>query len=267
MKFIPENEAIDIMLSRMNSEDKSEYLKALCDIDYAKLNVIHSKYGFALPVPVNELMNDDDAKKIASTMEKSPVIDDDIISAMFDGFIPKRMCETSHDDSVSILNKLHELDANFCSNNAANSYLSQSLGNDTLIVLKAYFCADVSGCDNLKRDLFKLYTKMIVNSYHSKASAIFTKSKIISEDRSKAKKGKTNRHQSAALAIACSTWAKYPNASLAGLTEEIYAHLHRKWNDLPVAGTIKKWLQDSGMNPDFKPKNRKFKLVVKGEQI
>lgn len=262
MKFIPENEAIDIMLSKMNGEEKSEYLKALFDIDYEKLNIIHSKYGFALPVPVHELMTDDDAKKIASTMQKSPVIDDDIISAMFDGFTPERVCETSPDDSYSILNKLHQLDANFGSNNAANNYLSESLGNDALIVLKAYFCADISGCDNLKRDLFKLYTKMIVNSYHSKATAIFTKSKIISEDRSKAKKGKTNRHQSAALAIACSTWEKYPNASLAGLSQEIYTHLVVKWNDVPVVGTIEKWLKESGFNPDVKPKNRNFKLVI-----
>lgn len=57
-------------------------------------------------------------------------------------------------------------------------------------VLKAYLCADVAGCDNLKSDLIKLYTKIIVNSYHAKASSIVSKSKIISEDRSKAKKGK-----------------------------------------------------------------------------
>lgn len=49
--------------------------------------------------------------------------------------------------------------------------------------------------------------------------------KIISADRSKAKKGKTNRHQSVALEIATRTWEKYPNASLAGLSQEIYTHL------------------------------------------
>lgn len=86
--------------------------------------------------------------------------------------------------------------------------------------------------------------------------------KIISADRSKAKKGKTNRHQSVALEIATRTWEKYPNASLAGLSQEIYTHLRIKWNDVPVVGTIEKWLKESGRNPDVKPKNRAFKIVT-----
>lgn len=87
-------------------------------------------------------------------------------------------------------------------------------------------------------------------------------------EKSKAKKGKTNRHHSEVLSIAGETWRKYPNASLAGVSEEIYTHLRSKWNDVPVSDTVKTWLKDSGLNPDVKPKNRNFKLVLtKGDGI
>ncbi|ELB3058675.1 hypothetical protein RHI45_002643 [Escherichia coli] len=266
MKFIPADEAIDMMLSKMNHEEKLDYLKAAWDYDYKKMNGIHSKYGLSFPIHISELMSDDEAKELAGEMLKSPVTDDDIISSMLNEFVPERKSKVSLDDSVSILNELHRLDSNFNSFNAANHYLSVSLGDDAFTVLKAYLCADVAGCDNLKSDLIKLYTKIIVNSYHAKASSIVSKSKIISEDRSKAKKGKTNRHQSTALAIAGSTWEKYPNASLPGLSAEIYAHLRNKWNDVPVVGTIERWLKESGMNPKSPQKNRDFKLVIGDEE-
>lgn len=87
-------------------------------------------------------------------------------------------------------------------------------------------------------------------------------------ERSKAKKGKTNRHHAEVISIAKNTWTKYPNASLAGVSEEIYTHLRSKWNDVPVSDTVKTWLKDSGLNPDVKPKNRNFKLVLaKGNGI
>lgn len=134
-------------------------------------------------------------------------------------------------------------------------------------LLKSAAILEVLGFERLAVQMRRRYAELFIETLMSGVREEAYAKKIISEDRSKAKKGKTNKHHTEALRIAEDTWAKYPNASLAGLTEEIYAHLHRKWNDLPVAGTIKKWLQDSGMNPYFKPKNRKFKLVVKGEQI
>ncbi|EEE1292856.1 hypothetical protein CB343_002294 [Salmonella enterica subsp. diarizonae] len=87
----------------------------------------------------------------------------------------------------------------------------------------------------------------------------------IKNEKSKAKKGKTNRHHDSALKIAMCTWYKYPNASLAGMTEEIHAHLRSKWNDTPAAETIKSWLKKSNLYPDAKPKNRDFKLVINEE--
>ncbi|EIF6912228.1 hypothetical protein H4L46_004369, partial [Salmonella enterica] len=84
-------------------------------------------------------------------------------------------------------------------------------------------------------------------------------------EKSKAKKGKTNRHHDSALKIAMDTWGEYPNASLAGMTEEIHAHLRSKWNDTPTAETIKSWLKKSNLYPDAKPKNRDFKLIINEE--
>ncbi len=84
-------------------------------------------------------------------------------------------------------------------------------------------------------------------------------------EKSKAKKGKTNRHHDSALRIAMDTWGEYPNASLAGMTEEIHAYLRSKWNDTPTAETIKSWLKKSNLYPDAKPKNRDFKLIINEE--
>lgn len=130
-------------------------------------------------------------------------------------------------------------------------------------ILKSAAILEVMGFERLAVQMRRRYAELFIETLMSGVREEAYTKKIISEDRSKAKKGKTNKHHTEALRIAKDTWDKYPNASLAGLTEEIYAHLHRKWNDLPVAGTIKTWLQDSGMNPDVKPKNRNFKLVVK----
>ncbi|HAC8236397.1 TPA_asm: hypothetical protein G0G78_07290 [Salmonella enterica] len=80
-----------------------------------------------------------------------------------------------------------------------------------------------------------------------------------------ARKGKVNRHHDSALKIAMNTWAKYPNASLAGMTEEIHAYLRSKWNDTPTTETIKSWLKKSNLYPDAKPKNRDFKLIINEE--
>ncbi|EEB7340672.1 TPA: hypothetical protein G8O11_005569 [Salmonella enterica] len=87
----------------------------------------------------------------------------------------------------------------------------------------------------------------------------------IKNEKVTARKGKVNRHHDSALKIAMSTWAKYPNASLAGMTEEIHAYLRSKWNDTPTAETIKSWLKKSNLYPDAKPKNRDFKLIINEE--
>lgn len=133
-------------------------------------------------------------------------------------------------------------------------------------LLKAAAILEVMGFERLSTQIRRRYAELFVETLMSSVRDEAHAKKVISEDRSKAKKGKTNKHHQAVLMIAKDTWEEYPKASLEGLSEEIYAHLRQKWNDLPVAGTIKKWLKDSDMAPSVKPKdrNRKFKLVIKG---
>lgn len=87
----------------------------------------------------------------------------------------------------------------------------------------------------------------------------------ISEDKSRAGKGKTSRHKSTALKIAQDTWSIYPNASLAGMASEIYIYLHQQWVDSPEVDTIKGWLKKEKIAPENELKNRNFKLVINKE--
>ncbi|EAN5736339.1 hypothetical protein EJD04_27040, partial [Salmonella enterica] len=132
-------------------------------------------------------------------------------------------------------------------------------------LVKSAAILELLGFDALSRKLRaqcgEEFAKMVMAE---KINEAYVK-KIISEDRSKAKKGKTNRHHDSTLKIAMGTWAKYPSASLAGMTEEIHAYLRSKWNDTPTAETIKSWLKKSNLYPDAKPKNRDFKLIINEE--
>ncbi|ELN2734860.1 hypothetical protein [Pluralibacter gergoviae] len=266
MKFITAENAIDVMIKNMNHDEKKEYLNMLMARDYKKLDSIHRQHGFLFPIPIDGLMSNDEAEKIAEGMIKSSVTSDDIVATIFKDFPYDNLNRVSVRSPDEILKELHHIDVKSVPSEPMNSFLSQSLGDDTFTVMKAYMCANISGCENLKKDLLKLYTKMLLTSYHSKAITIADKKVIISEDRSKAKKGKTNKHHTEALKIAGDTWAAYPNASLAGVAEEVYSYLHNKYNGVPSADTVKTWLKDSGLNPDVKPKNRQFKLVVNGER-
>lgn len=129
-------------------------------------------------------------------------------------------------------------------------------------LIKASCIFEVLGFDQLAKNMRRFYSEILIETMMKGVRDEANAKKVISADRSKAKKGKTNRHQSVALEIATKTWDKYPNASLAGLSQEIYTHLRIKWNDVPVVGTIEKWLKESGRNPDVKPKNRSFKIVL-----
>ncbi|EAN8506669.1 hypothetical protein GNM54_14050 [Salmonella enterica] len=264
MKFVPVDEAIDVILSKMSDDEKKEYLKALFDVDYRKLNEIHYRYGYSFPTPVSGWMGDEEAQNIANTLSESDIknsvdlIPDSLLNL-------SRLGKSSLNNANEVLKELHSLDINYKENIAANQFLSESLGDDALTVFKAYTLADVAGCNNLKKDLFRLYLKLTYNSYNDKALSLINERRIISKNRSKAKKGKTNRHHDSALRIAMDTWDKYPNASLAGMTEEIHSHLRSKWNDTPTAETIKLWLKKSNLYPDVTPKNRDFKLVINEE--
>lgn len=123
----------------------------------------------------------------------------------------------------------------------------------------AHYALKAMGCDAWAEKITSLIP--VFRGLEFGASS-FVKSKI-SEEKSKARKGKCNRHKPRALEIAINTWSVYPNASLTGMRDEIYAHLRGEWNDCPASGTINDWLKDSGLNPpNDGVKNRKFGLVL-----
>lgn len=129
-------------------------------------------------------------------------------------------------------------------------------------LIKASCIFEVLGYEQLAKNMRRFYAEMLIETMLKGMRDEASEKRIISADRSKAKKGKTNRHHSTTLSIASLTWGEYPNASLAGMSQEIYSHMREKWNDVPVVGTIEKWLKESGLNPAVKPKNRNFKLVI-----
>lgn len=123
----------------------------------------------------------------------------------------------------------------------------------------AHYALKSAGCDAWADRITELIP--IFRGLEFGAQA-FVKAKI-SEEKSSARKGKCNRHKPKALKIAAHTWSVYPNASLPGMRDEIYAYLRSEWNDCPASGTINDWLRDSGLNPDNGGvKNRKFNLVL-----
>ncbi|EKF5618488.1 hypothetical protein OZQ94_001202 [Salmonella enterica subsp. enterica] len=213
-------------------------------------------------VPFDDLFSDDHSNHIANIMLESEVTTDEMITELCKKKSVKRISKVAIDDSLLILKELHALDEKTKLSKSPDIVSSPIFSADSGIVYTALLCADIAGCMNIKSELYRLFLKLTINICNEKANAIVNKTKIISEDRSNAKKGKVNRHNQEAMDIARHTWEKHPNASLAGLADEIYIYLHAKWNDVPVAGTIKKWLKESEMNPDVKPKNRNFKLVL-----
>ncbi|EHA2523210.1 hypothetical protein JT965_003854 [Salmonella enterica] len=140
----------------------------------------------------------------------------------------------------------------------------ESFVGSILALHNAFMLFEAVGCKNMSK---RMLVVMSIISTLTESTEKYVDIALRAE-KSKAKKGKTNRHHSEVLSIAGETWKKYPNASLAGVSEEIYTHLRSKWNDVPVSDTVKTWLKDSGLNPDVKPKNRNFKLVLtKGNGI
>lgn len=130
-------------------------------------------------------------------------------------------------------------------------------------LIKSAAIHELIGFERLAKQMRKRYAELFIETLMAGVRREADAKKVISEDRRKAKAGKTNRHKESVIKISTDTWASYPHASLAGVASEIYAHLRSKWNDTPVLGTIEGWLKESGLNPTVKPKNRNFKLVIK----
>lgn len=253
---------------KMSDDDKLDYYQAILYGDKESEREILKKYNYVVITPVENIMSDEEAEALASSLLKDENGIFNEINKIFESSSKKHLSNAERmntlplDQHEKILNHARELQSSFNSKEYVNAVLHGICGENAATIIKAAIIADLIGCLDLRNDLMVLFISMIEKAYNSKAMDIFKKKKVISEDRRSAKKGKTNRHHDTAIKIASDTWGKYPNASLAGLSEDISAHLKKVWKDVPVAGTVEKWLKDSGLNPDVKPKNRNYELII-----
>ena len=253
---------------KMSKADRLALYQAISEGNKESEYEILRRYNYVSVTPVENIMSDEDAEKLANSLlkEENGVLNG--INTIFESASKKywssaeRMSDLPLDQHEKILSHARELQTSFDTKDNFNDVLHGMYGENTTTILKAAIITDLIGCLDLRNNLMVLFNSMVVNAHNSKAMDIFKKKKVISEDRSLAKKGKTNRHHATAIKIAADTWDKYPNASLAGLSEDISAHLRKAWKDVPVAGTVEKWLKDSGLNPAIKPKNRNYELIV-----
>ncbi|EIV9521624.1 TPA: hypothetical protein ACPZ1K_001773 [Enterobacter hormaechei subsp. xiangfangensis] len=254
--------------NKMSQDDKLAFYQAILDGDKNLEREILKKYNYTMVTPVENIMSDEDAEALANSLLKDEKGVFNEINNLFVSASKKywsnaeRLSDLPLEQHDKILNHARELQTSFNSKEHVNSVLHGIYGENASTIVKAAIIADLIGCLDLRNDLMVVFGSMVENAHNSKAMDIFKKKKVISEDRSLAKKGKTNRHHATAIKIAADTWGKYPNASLAGLSEDISAHLRKAWKDVPVAGTIEKWLKDSGLNPAVKPKNRNYELII-----
>lgn len=131
-------------------------------------------------------------------------------------------------------------------------------------LIKSAAILEVLGFERLAKQMRKLYSELLTETLMAEVREDAYAKKIISEDRSKAGKGNTSRHKEVALRIAKDTWMEYPNASQAGMIDELFAYFRKDRNDNPSSGAIRDWLTQSGLNPGGKGKNRNFKLIING---
>ncbi|MFX2608995.1 hypothetical protein [Enterobacter mori] len=123
----------------------------------------------------------------------------------------------------------------------------------------AHYALKTAGCNAWADKITTLIP--VIRGLEFSADA-YVKTKV-SEEKSKARRGKCNRHKHRVLEIASDTWSLYPNASLPGVRDEIYAHFRANWKDCPASDTINDWLRISKLNPcNGGVKNRHFNLVT-----
>lgn len=255
----------------MSDEDRIALMQSILDGDKKTECEVLKKYNYAIVTPVENIMSDEEANALANSIlknERDSIIQ---INDLFESASKEywsneeRMNNMPLNQHEKILNHARELQTAFNSKENINAVLYGIYGENAATIVKAAIIADLIGCLDLRNDLMVLFNSMVEKAHNSKAMDIIKKKNIISEDRRLAKKGKTNRHHAKAIRIAADTWGKYPNASLAGLSADIAAHLKHDWKDAPVAGTVERWLKDSGLNPAVKPKNRSYELIISEE--
>lgn len=252
------------LIDKMSEEDKISFYESSVNGDFNKAHMLAKKYGYTYISYIGELF---DERLSDNIVKLNPKFADKLKEDFNKG--PKkdnlRYCKIPMDNYKDLIEEARRRENYFNSGNLSMQIYDAFLGEDISMLMRSAVIMDVIGCMQLSKYLNELSSKMMLNTVLANVSMAQAKKEIIRQDRSNAKKGKTNRHHDSALRIAMDTWDKYPNASLAGVTEEIHAHLRSKWNDTPTAETIKSWLKKSNLYPDAKPKNRDFKLVINEE--
>lgn len=252
------------LTDKMTEEDKISFYEACVYGDDKKRDFLSKKYGYMYIPYVGDLFD----KNLSDSIVKLNLKILDKIKEDFEKESEKdsiRECKIPIDNYKDLIEEARNRENYLNSGNLTMQIYDAFLGEDISILMRSAVIMDVIGCMQLKKYLTELSSKMAFDTVFANIAMAQEKKETISQDRSNAKKGKTNRHHDSALRIAMDTWDKYPNASLAGMTEEIHAHLHSKWNDTPTAETIKAWLKKSNLYPDAKPKNRNFTLIINEE--
>lgn len=254
--------------NKMSEDDQELFYESIINNDNKLRDSILKKYGYMFITPVENTFNDEQTNDVCKFLLKVGLENFEknkfnaIGKLRDESDTTERMCPIPLSESDRVLSHISNIEKKFYAKESANKIFNAFAGENATLILKAAMLSDAAGCLKIRNDLIALYGTMLFDAANSKAVDLYKEKKIISADRSKAKKGKTNRHYSTSLKIALDTWSVYPNASIAGLAESLSSHLRLSWNDAPVAGTIQTWLKESGLNPDVKPKNRKFELVI-----
>jgi len=258
--------------NEMSKEDKELFYRLILEDDYSAQDELLRKYNYMVVKPIEHSLSEIDAEDFANTLLKNGLSGykkyHDAVSLNEHNAWKEtpRISGISLDESEEILSRAHSMESRYYSSDGLKNIFDAFNGENATLIMNAAMIADLVGCLKIRNDLMVLYSTMLRDAANKKAIDIFYKKKVISDDRSAARKGKTNRHLAETLEIAEDTWAKYPNASLAGLSEDISIYLRNAWNDAPVTGTVKTWLKNSGLYPEGELKNRDFKLVLKNRE-
>lgn len=253
---------------KMSDEDRIIFYEAIINEDDETHFRIAKKYGYTFVPNIEEQMSDEDADKMSSVLLKNGFDVFNKINEIFNDSAKsfwsskERMSEIPLSNFEMVLKEAQRLEVAFYENEKINDLLVTLYGEKLVSILKAAFIADAIGCLSIRNDLLCRFNEGVVDLFNSKAVNLYNKKKVISEDRSKAGKGNTSPYKEIALKIASDTWLKYPDASQAGMIDELFAYFRRDRNDNPSSGAIRGWLSQSGLRPSGKGKNRQFKLVI-----
>lgn len=257
-------------VGKMSKEDELAIYQSISDGDFEGANRIFKKNNYKIVTPIERTLSDAESEELANKFLSDGLDKYFQMNQVTDSMVREYWSKSERVSAISlekhheVLQRAQELQSSFYSKNSAIEILESIHGENAVTLIKAALIADLVGCLEIRNDLMSLFNCMQENAIASKAINLYKRKKVISEDRSKAKKGKRNRHYDKVLDIARDTWKLYPNASVSGMGEEIWLHLRKDWNDTPAIGTIQEWLKNSGITTDVDPsnRNRDFKLIL-----